>query len=107
MKHFKHTALPTALALALASILAVPALAASGSADWIAPASEGVTSLTKSLVTIGGALIGLSLVGYGLWAAMTQRIEWPKIWVFFIAGLLVTVGPAAITWFIDLMQKSG
>ncbi|CAA7619339.1 DUF6750 family protein [Magnetospirillum sp. UT-4] len=93
-------------AFALASVLAVPALAAGGAADWIKPAEEGVTSITKSLVTIGGALIGLSIVGYGLWSAMNQRIEWSRIWTFFIAALLVTVGPMAIIWFIDLMKQS-
>lgn len=91
--------------IVLASIIALPALAAGGSADWIKPAEEGITSLTKTLVTIGGALIGLSIVGYGLWAAMTQRIDWAKIWVFFVAALLVTVGPLAIIWFIDLMKQ--
>jgi membrane associated rhomboid family serine protease len=88
---------------ALAVAAAFPALAAN--ADWISPANEGVTSLTTSLVTMGGGLIGLSIVGYGLWAAMTQRIDWARIWVFFVAGLLVTVGPLAMTWFIELMQK--
>lgn len=92
------------LGAALAVALAFPALA--GDADWIKPAEEGVTSLTTSLVTIGGALIGLSIVGYGLWAAMTQRIDWAKIWVFFVSALLVTVGPIAIIWFIDLMKQS-
>ncbi len=87
----------------LAVAAANPALAAD--ADWIKPAEEGVKSLTSTLMTIGGSLIGLSIMGYGLWAAMTQRIDWPRIWVFFLAGLLVTVGPTAISWFIDLMKQ--
>lgn len=100
------TTLAAAATIGVAFGLALPALAAGGgSADWIKPAEEGVTSLTTSLVTIGGALIGLSIVGYGLWAAMTQRLDWARIWVFFIAGLLVTIGPAAIVWFIDLMKQ--
>jgi hypothetical protein len=87
----------------LAALAAAPAFAAD--ADWIKPAEEGVKSLTSSLMTIGGALIGLSLMAYGLWAAMTQRLEWSRIWIFFVAGLLVTVGPSAITWLIDLMKQ--
>jgi len=89
---------------AVALLAAAPAFAAD--ADWIKPAEEGVKSLITSLVAIGGALIGLSLVGYGLWAAMTQRLDWSRIWIFFVAGLLVTVGPSAILWFIDLMKQS-
>jgi hypothetical protein len=95
--------LRSVLALAAVALLADPTLAAD--ADWIKPAEEGVKSLTSSLISVGAPLIGLSLIGYGLWAAMTQRLDWARIWVFFIAGLLVTVGPTAITWFIDLMKK--
>lgn len=102
MKKYSRLAILAAGPLA---IIADPALAAS-SADWITPVGDGVTSLTTTLVTIGGAIIGLSIVGYGLWAAMTQRIDWARIWVFFVAGLLVTVGPAAIIWFIKIMQKA-
>lgn len=102
MKPYRNLAVTVAVIGTM--YFACPALAGSGSADWIKPAEDGVKSLTTSLVTIGGALIGLSIVGYGLWAAMTQRLEWAKIWVFFVAGLLVTVGPAAILWFIDLMK---
>lgn len=99
IKHIVTASWPAVLVL-----LVSPAWAAD--ADWISPASEGVTSLTTSLVTIAGGLIGLSIVCAGIWAAMTQRIEWQRIWIFFVAGLLVTVGPTAITWFIALMQKS-
>ncbi|EPY00183.1 membrane protein, partial [Magnetospirillum fulvum MGU-K5] len=60
----------------------------------------------KTLAAIGGALIGLSLVGYGLWAAMTRRLDQSRLWIFFVAGFLVTVGPSAILWFIDLMTRS-
>ncbi|MEW5728043.1 MAG: hypothetical protein AB1918_09480 [Pseudomonadota bacterium] len=93
------------VAFGLVVAVALPALGAD--ADWIKPAEEGVTDLTSSLVMIAGALIGLSIVGYGLWAAMTQRIDWARIWVFFFAALLVTVGPAAIMWFIEKMSQNG
>lgn len=99
LKHLNRL-LPVALVLAT---IAVPALADS-SADWMAPAQKGITDLTTQIVTLGGALIGLSIVAAGLWAAMTHRIEWSKLWIFFVAGLLVTIGPAAVTWFISKMQ---
>ncbi len=92
--------------LAIISVVAAyPALAQT--ATWMTPAQTGVTSLTTTLVTMGGGLIGLSIVGFGLWAALTHRINWPTLWIFFISGMLVTVGPAAITWFISLLQGSG
>lgn len=88
----------------IAAISAVPALA--DDADWIAPLDKGVSSLTTSLVAVAGALIGLSIVGYGIWAAIRQRVEWEKLMYIFFGGLLVTIGPAAIVWFIDMMKSS-
>ncbi len=75
-------------------------------AGWVQPAQQGVTSLTTNLVLLGGGIIGLSIVAYGLWAAMTQRIDWARLWVYFVAGLLVTGGPAAMTWLIQKFQGS-
>jgi len=59
-----------------------------------------------ALVLIGGDLVAFSLVGYGLWAVKTQRLDRSRIWIFFVAGLLVMVGPSAILWVIDLMTRS-
>lgn len=100
-KHLTTIVMGAALAVALA----FPALAADG-ADWASPVNEGVTTLTKVIVGVAGGLIGLSIVIYGVWSAIQQRIEWQKLGIFFVCGLLVTVGPLLIVWWIELMQKS-
>lgn len=95
-----------ALGAALAVTLVCPALAADG-ADWATPVNQGVSTFTKVLVGVAGGIIGLGIVCYGIWGTIQQRIELQKIWIYFAGGLLVTVGPLAIVWWIDLMQKSG
>lgn len=89
--------------LLLNTIFTAPALAQSSSA-WAAPAQKGVTSLTTTIVTFAGPLIGLSIVAIGIWAAMTQRIQWHVLWILLIAGILISAGPAFITWLINILQ---
>ncbi|MBC7906740.1 MAG: hypothetical protein H7Y60_08345 [Rhodospirillaceae bacterium] len=99
-----HLALAMGAAIAVA-LAANPALAAD-SADWGSSVNEGVSSLTKVIVGVAGGIIGLCIVIYGIIGAVKQRIEFDKIWIYFLSGLLVTVGPLAIVWLIELMQKS-
>ncbi|MBC7953632.1 MAG: hypothetical protein H7Z12_17675 [Rhodospirillaceae bacterium] len=94
-----------AMGAAIAAVMvAYPALAAD--ADWGSSVNEGVSSLTKVIVGVAGGIIGLCIVIYGIIGAVKQRIEFDKIWIYFVSGLLVTVGPLAIVWLIELMQKS-
>ncbi len=91
-----RTALVPAL---LGTITALPALAAD--ADWIAPVSTGATELTTSIVTLAGPLMGLALVAFGVWAVMTQRIEWKTLLTILFAAILIMVGPSAATWLLS------
>lgn len=100
-KGFLLTAAVLGLGIGIAAV--APAFAAD-SANWIAPAEKGVTSLTESIVSIAAGVIGFGIVCLGIWAAMTQRLEWAKLWIFIFAAILITVGPKAISWFIDLMK---
>lgn len=75
------------------------------SADWLAPAEGGAVAMTTSLVALGGSLLGLSIVGYGIWSALTHRIRWETLWVFVFSAVLVTVGPTAIAWLITKFQS--
>lgn len=98
--------LPRDLLPAVAGVLAAgiafhafPALAASGSPDWIAPASGGIDSLTESLMTLGAPLLGLVIVGFGAWSCMTGMFDWKRFWMFLLGGLLIGVGQNFGTWF--------
>jgi len=99
----RHTTIIT-LGVVMAIALAFPALAAD--ADWSAPVNEGVSALTKMIVGVAGGIIGLCIVGYGIYGAAQQRIELKALMVYFGAGLLVTIGPLAIIWWIEKLQKA-
>ena len=92
-----------AMGAAIAVTLAFPALAAD--ADWATPINEGVSTLTMVIVGVAGGIIGLCIVGYGIYSAIQQRIELKTLFIYFGAGLLVTVGPLMIIWWIDVLQK--
>jgi hypothetical protein len=98
-----NTRVTFSAALALCALVALPAIAAD--ADWVQPVNEGVKSLTASLVAIAGGVIGICIVGYAIWGAVKQRLEMPAFVTLFICGLLVGIGPAAITWWISLFGK--
>lgn len=101
---FSHViAIATGTAIAT-TLVAHPALAAD--ADWGTSVNEGVSSLTKIVVGVAGGIIGLCIVIYGIIGAVKQRIEFDKIWIYFLSGLLVTIGPLAIVWWIELSQKT-
>ena len=88
--------------LLLAALLLLVWIAGAQAAeDFLAPANEGLTSLRTQIVGIAGAIFGVGIVAYGVWSAMIQRILWEKLWVFVIAALLVTVGPAGISYMFD------
>jgi type IV secretion system protein VirB2 len=91
--------------LLAALLLAVWISGAQAAEDFLAPANEGLTSLRTQIVGIAGAIFGLGIVAYGVWSAMIQRILWEKLWVFILAALLVTVGPAGISYMFDTFGK--
>jgi hypothetical protein len=92
--------------VAVAAIFAVsyagPGLAASSSADWIEPLSDGATSLSDSLVSIGAPILGLCIAAFGVWSAMTSRVDFNKLWMFLLGGTLIGIGPKFGTWFMAL-----
>lgn len=90
------------LALLIICVIVCPAFAQT--TDWTTPTTKGITTFTTQMVLVGGGIIGLSIVALGIWAAMTQRIDWDKLWIFFVAALLITIGPAFVTWLIKTFQ---
>jgi hypothetical protein len=98
-----HRVLTVAVLAAVAGVaLALPALGASGSDDWIAPLSEGADSLTDSLISIGAPILGLCIAGFGAWAVMTNRLDFQRLWMFLLGGALIGVGKPFGTWFMGL-----
>ena len=96
-------ALATIAAVAVAA-LSCPTLAADA-ADWIEPAADGAKSLAESLVTFGAPILGLCLVGFGVFAVMTGRLDFHRLWMFMLGGVLIGVGPTFAEWFMALFTS--
>ncbi|MDR3326120.1 MAG: TrbC/VirB2 family protein [Rhodospirillaceae bacterium] len=88
--------------LLLLIIILLPSIAYADP-NWVAPAEKGITALTGNIAKIAAGIVGLGVVCMGVWAAATQRIEWNKLWILVFAGLLITVGPSLVKWFLELM----
>lgn len=95
-----------AAALATVGVLTVGAQAFGADASWIKPVEEGAKELTTSLVAIAGAVVGLCLVGYAAWGAITGQFQTQKIIVILFAATIIGVGPALATWFIGKFSGS-
>lgn len=75
----------------------LPSYAFAQSADWIEPASKLAETLQSGLVQIGGPVVGIGVVVIGIWAGVTGRMQWERVGMVIVGGLLITVGPATIT----------
>ncbi len=83
--------------LIFALTVMLPNYALAQSADWIEPASKLAETLQGGLVQIGGPIVGIGVVVIGIWAGVTGRMQWERVGMVIVGGLLITVGPATIT----------
>ena len=100
----RKNALLKLLAFAAVGLVTFSASALAGSsADWLGGADDGLSSLTESLVTIGGNVVALGIVGYGVWGALNQRLEMRVMLMLFLSAALIalgsTIGPGLIEMF--------
>lgn len=90
-------------ALVLSAAVALPAFGAD--ADWVSPVNEGVKSMTSSIVSIAGGVLGLAIVGYAVWGALNQRLNKEAFFTLFVCGLLIGIGPTAVNWWLDMFKS--
>jgi type IV secretion system protein VirB2 len=83
--------------LIFALTVMLPNYALAQSANWIEPASKLAETLQSGLVQIGGPIVGIGVVVIGIWAGVTGRMQWERVGMVIVGGLLITVGPATIT----------
>ena len=78
------------------------ALAATGEA-WADPALEVIGVLESGLVKIGAMVIGIGIIAFGAWGALTARIEWSRFGFILTGGLLVVAGPTMIRALLEVV----
>ncbi len=73
-------------------LMSAPAFAADTDEAWDR-AATGILGISDGMARIGGPLIGLAIAAIGLWAGMTQRVDWSRLWIVFFAAACVMLGP--------------
>lgn len=63
---------------------------------WEQPAIKLIELLESGLVKIGAALIGIGIIAFGAWGALSGRLDWSKFGMMLIGGLLVMAGPTML-----------
>ena len=84
------------IALSMALVAMVSPAFAEGDSQWIKHASSMLDNLTAGLVSIGIPVIGLGVICLALWAGVSGKIEWMRVGIIIIAGLLLTTGPGLV-----------
>lgn len=72
------------------------ALAQINEGSWVKPATDLAGTLESGLVQIGGPVIGIGIIVLGIIGALAGRIEWSRVAMVVVGGLLIMVGPAAL-----------
>ncbi|WNZ53987.1 TrbC/VirB2 family protein (plasmid) [Microbulbifer sp. MKSA007] len=85
----------------LAVLLLNPAIAYAG-ADWANPAVTTFGYLESGMVQIGAVVVGLGVVAFGAWSAMSGSMRWERLVNYVIAAIIIVAAPTAIRALVDL-----
>lgn len=66
----------------------------SASGDWYEPIISLFETVQTGVGKIGTIVIGLGVMGLGVWAGLTGRMDWVRAGMIIFGGVLVTSGPA-------------
>lgn len=101
---FLHRSFLLLLTGLLILVLAGSAFAASD-ADFLEPINEMATSSITALTAIVAGLFGLAIMVVGIMFTLVGNMDPRKLWNFFWGAVITIVGPSAVAWAIELLQK--
>jgi len=88
-----------------ALIVAFPnAVKATSSGDWTKPATGIIDTLSSGLVTIGALVVGLAVVGYGIWQALQPEPNFKRLGMIIFGGVCIMAGPQAVAAILQAAQ---
>ena len=88
--------LVASLMVAFAILLPNVALAQATGDAWVKPATGLIDSLRVGMVQIGAAVVAVGIIGVGIWAGLSGRMDWSRFGYVLFGGVLVMAGPSAI-----------
>lgn len=105
MRTVNITTIILLLGLAAALVL-IPDLAMAADDDWVKPGTSLIDTLQSGLVTIGALVVGIGVIGVGLWAAATGHLDLKRLAMVIIGGILIMAGPAMIAAMLERAQNT-
>ncbi len=100
-----RTCFVTSLALIVALCL-IPEIASANSDEWIKPATGLIDALRSGLVKIGALVVGLAIVGRGIFMALSGNPDWSKIGIMILGGIFIMAGPTAIAALLETISST-
>jgi hypothetical protein len=94
----QHVAVATPMVIIglCALFMSNPALAASSS-EWISGGVQVGESVVAGLLKFAGPVLGIGIIAYGISTLFKADFNIAKLAIYVVGGLLITVGPMAIT----------
>ncbi|KZK87624.1 hypothetical protein PsW64_00921 [Pseudovibrio sp. W64] len=84
-----------------AVLLLNPTIAFAG-ADWASPVVTTFGFLESGMVQIGAVVVGLGVVAFGAWSAMSGSMRWERLVNYVIAAIIIVAAPTAIRALVNL-----
>jgi len=92
------------MAFFLVVILVTGDVNAQTSADWTKPATGIIDTLKSGLVTIGALVVGLAVIGYGIWQALQPEPNFKRLGMIIFGGVCIMAGPQAVAAILQAAQ---
>ncbi|MBT4889877.1 MAG: hypothetical protein HON65_10015 [Rhodospirillales bacterium] len=107
LKNFRSKDGLTAMAIAAAILLAPEVVhAAANSDEWVKPATGLIDALRSGLMQIGAVVIGLVIIGRGIYIASTGNPDIGKLAMVIFGGVLIMAGPKSMALLLEIAQAS-
>ena len=99
----------TASALTTMAIIAVtiftPEVAlAQGSDEWVKPATDLIDTLKSGVVVIGTALVGIAVMGYGIYTIWGDNPNFKRLAMIVLGGAMIVAGPHIMAGLLEIAQ---
>lgn len=93
-----------AILIVAAFIAIFPDIAIAADDDWVKEGTSLIDTLRSGLVTIGALVVGIGVIVVGIWAAATGRLDWLRLAMTILGGILIMSGPAMAAALLERAQ---
>ncbi len=84
-----------------AVVLLMPEVAHAQNSEWVKPATGLIEALRSGLVQIGAIVIGLAVIGVGIYITFSGEPNFKRLGMIIFGGLLIIAGPESIALLLE------